>query len=60
MTIATGRWIRRLRKKHKWTQERLAHELGVSFVSVNRWENGHAEPSRMAKRLMKFVLGERL
>lgn len=28
------------------TQERMAGLLGVSFVSVNRWEKGHATPLR--------------
>ena len=28
------------------TQEKMAALLGVSFVSVNRWENGHAVPMR--------------
>lgn len=28
------------------SQERMASVLGVSFVSVNRWENGHSTPMR--------------
>jgi DNA-binding transcriptional regulator YiaG len=31
------------------SQEDLAHELGVSFSTVNRWENGHFRPSRLAR-----------
>jgi len=38
--VATADRVRKLREKRKWTQEQLARELGVSFVSVNRWENG--------------------
>jgi len=56
--VATADRVRKLREKRKWTQEQLARELGVSFVSVNRWENGHSEPSRMAKRLIEFLLDE--
>jgi putative transcriptional regulator len=58
--VSTADRVRKLREKRKWTQEQLARELGVSFVSVNRWEKGHAEPSRMAKRLIEFLLDERV
>ena len=27
------------------TQEQMAHLLGVSFASVNRWEAGHSSPT---------------
>ncbi len=27
------------------SQERMARLLGVSFVSVNRWEGGHSTPT---------------
>ncbi len=40
--------IKALRKWKGWTQERLAGEVGVNFVTVNRWENGHGEPSPLA------------
>lgn len=26
------------------SQESLAKELGIAFVTLNRWENGHTEP----------------
>ena len=28
----------------------LARELGVSFATINRWENGSYNPSRLAKK----------
>lgn len=31
------------------TQEELARELGVSFPTVNRWENRQVNPSRLAQ-----------
>lgn len=42
--------LKELRRKLKLTQESLAHKLGVSFTSVNRWENGQTQPSPLARR----------
>ena len=42
--------IKELRDKAFLTQEDLASILGVAFVTVNRWENGHCEPTMKAKR----------
>ena len=30
------------------TQEEFAHEIAVTVSTVNRWENSHAEPSKLA------------
>ncbi|MBW2062778.1 MAG: helix-turn-helix transcriptional regulator, partial [Deltaproteobacteria bacterium] len=27
----------------------LAHELGVSFATINRWENGKTTPFKLAR-----------
>jgi len=40
--------IKRLRVELGLTQRRLAEMIGVSFVSVNRWENGQTRPARLA------------
>jgi len=40
--------VRRLRVEHGLTQERLAELLGVSFATVNRWENAQSRPSPLA------------
>ncbi|MBI2900899.1 MAG: helix-turn-helix domain-containing protein [Planctomycetes bacterium] len=37
--------LKSIRTRANVSQERLARILGVSFVSVNRWERGVAEPS---------------
>jgi transcriptional regulator with XRE-family HTH domain len=34
-----------IRSRLGLTQEQMAHLLGVSFASVNRWEAGHSSPS---------------
>lgn len=36
------------RAKLKITQYALAKELGVSFATVNRWENGYTKPNKTA------------
>lgn len=44
-----------LRSKLNISQLELANLLGVSFQSVNRWENGHFEPTKIVKvRLLKL------
>lgn len=34
-----------IRKRLQISQEEMARLLGVSYVSVNRWEGGHSFPS---------------
>lgn len=41
--------ILRLRAKLNISQEELGKLLGASFTSVNRWENGHYEPTKLVK-----------
>ena len=41
--------VKSVRLQLNMSQEMLAHELGVSFATVNRWENGKNSPSRLAK-----------
>lgn len=48
--------IKVLRKKLILSQEEFAKLLGVSFVSVNRWENGHHEPTIKVKRKIVQLL----
>lgn len=42
--------IKEIRKKLNLSQEEFAKKLGVSFTSVNRWENGQTKPSKLAKK----------
>lgn len=41
--------IKEVRMQLGLSQEELAHALGVSFASINRWENGKAAPSKLAR-----------
>lgn len=40
--------IKSIRRQLGITQEQLAHELNVSFSTINRWENGHRVPKKLA------------
>jgi transcriptional regulator with XRE-family HTH domain len=51
-----GRLVRSLRKRLDLTQERFAGRLGVTFASVNRWENGRANPSPLALRRIEDLV----
>jgi len=50
---AGGEVIRSWRCRMGITQEELARTLGVTLSTVNRWENGHVLPSRLAWRGLK-------
>ena len=41
--------ILKLRAKLNISQEELAKILGVSYVSVNRWENNKYAPTKLVK-----------
>src|SRR5437660_3279104 len=42
--------VRAVRARLELTQTRLAAQIGVSFATINRWENGQAKPTRLAWR----------
>ncbi len=41
--------VKRIRKQLGISQEDFAHALGVSFATVNRWENAKTSPSKLAR-----------
>ena len=41
--------VKEVRRQLALSQEDLARELGVSYATVNRWENRQAKPSRLAR-----------
>ena len=41
--------VKEIRRQLSLSQEGLARELGISFATVNRWENGVVKPSKLAK-----------
>ena len=40
--------VRSLRRCLELTQTQLVRRIGVSFATVNRWENGQSKPTRLA------------
>ncbi|MCP4682420.1 MAG: helix-turn-helix transcriptional regulator [Desulfobacterales bacterium] len=45
-----GRIIKEIRVSLGLTQEQFAAKIGVTFSTVNRWENGRGAPSPLALR----------
>ena len=50
------RLIRDLRLRMGLTQEKFAASLGVTFPTINRWENGRAKPSPLAMEKIEALL----
>jgi len=52
--------VKEIRKQLGLSQEDLARELGVSFATVNRWENGQVRPSKLAKAQLDAFCARRV
>lgn len=50
--------IRQIRQRAGLTQEKCAARLGVTFPTINRWENGHSRPSPLALRQIHSLVVE--
>jgi len=50
------RLVRELRGRTGLTQEKFAAKLGVTFPTINRWENGRAKPSPLAMKQIEDLL----
>ena len=51
--------VKYVRTELKLSQEDLARELGVSFATINRWENGNYLPSRLARKAFEEFCKEK-
>jgi DNA-binding transcriptional regulator YiaG len=58
VTEELSKKIKAIRQYLKLSQEELAHKLGVSFTSVNRWENGQTKPSKLARKQLEALCKE--
>lgn len=50
--------VKELRMKMLLTQQEFADHLGVSFETVNRWENGKNEPTMKCRRALAVLFKE--
>jgi len=50
------RLVREIRDRTGLTQEKFAAKLGVTFPTINRWENGRAKPSPLAVQKIEELL----
>lgn len=50
--------IRAMRAHVGLTQEQIALHLGVTYSSINRWENGRGNPSPLAIQKIEAMLGQ--
>jgi len=57
MMKGSGLSIRDMRSRLSMTQEEFAHALGITVSTVNRWENGHSEPSKLARATITRLAG---
>ena len=53
MLANSGDLVRSLRQRLGVTQEEFAHEIAVTVSTVNRWENGHSAPSKLAWKVIR-------
>ena len=59
MTTEKGSEIRHIRQQLRMTQEEFAHAIAVTASTVNRWENDHAAPRRLARRAIEDLIVRR-
>ena len=59
MDVHPGDLIRTLRQQLGLTQEEFAHAIAVTVSTVNRWENAHAAPSKLAWKVIRDLARRR-
>jgi transcriptional regulator with XRE-family HTH domain len=53
--VNLGDSIRRAREKRDWTQDELAHALGVSTMTIRNWESGRHSPKNALARIEELL-----
>ena len=54
----TSKMIRELQAALALTQEQFAAKIGVTYSTINRWENDKGKPSPLAMRRIKQLQKE--
>ena len=58
MITAWAKITKDVRERLSLTQTELAEKLGVCYASVNRWEQGHHEPTMKGRRKLAKICRE--
>ncbi|WP_035267765.1 helix-turn-helix domain-containing protein [Desulfitibacter alkalitolerans] len=59
--MSFGDLVKEIRRELSISQEQLAHDLNISFSTINRWENGKTSPSKLAKhRLHEYCISKNI
>ncbi|MBD1906274.1 helix-turn-helix transcriptional regulator [Funiculus sociatus GB2-A5] len=53
-----GKLIDELGQLTNLTQGQLAEILGVAYATINRWENGHIQPSPLAIKQFRALIDQ--
>lgn len=53
-----GKFLRELRILTGLTQEQFASSVGVTYSTINRWENGHTRPIPLAMQKIEEMAKE--
>lgn len=43
---------KQIREALRMTQKQMAEAIGVTVLTLSRWENGHFKPSRLAQKIL--------
>lgn len=50
--------LKEVRRQRGLSQEELAYKLGISFSTINRWENQKTMPSKLARNQFELFYAE--
>ncbi|MBD2512119.1 helix-turn-helix transcriptional regulator [Nostoc muscorum FACHB-395] len=53
-----GKFLRELRILAGLTQEQFASSFGVTYSTINRWENGHTRPMPLAMQKIEKIAND--
>jgi len=49
--------IKKLRKGRRWIREKLAKKIGVTKMTIYRWEIGESKPHKTFQEKLEKLLG---